>query len=143
MQSATFPNRLGVWGWLGGGRWGYERYLYALHRITGLGLLTYFLMHIFVTSARIWGPAAWGEMMARVHGLFFQLGEYLVFAAFAFHAVNGIRLGLIELGLMVGRPIEPVYPYATSVGKQRPLAIVVMLVAFGIAVWGGLDLFVL
>ena len=30
-------NRLGIWGWLGGGRWGWERYLYTLHRVTGLG----------------------------------------------------------------------------------------------------------
>jgi len=35
-------NRLGLWGWIGGGRWGAERYAYILHRITGLGHLFYF-----------------------------------------------------------------------------------------------------
>lgn len=137
MESRAHPNRLGIWGWLGGGRWGYERYLYALHRVTGLGLLLYFILHIFVTAARVNGPDAWQRSMASVTGPLFKLGEYLVFAAFAFHAVNGIRLGIIELGFGVGRPIEPVYPYATSVGGQRPLAVVVLLIAAGLALWGG------
>jgi len=139
MESRAHPNRLGIWGWVGGGRWGFERYLYALHRLTGLGLLAYFLLHIFVTSARIFGSEAWTAAMNRVSGPFFRFGEYLVFAAFAFHAVNGIRLGMIELGFWVGRPIEPVYPYATSVGRQRPLALAVMVLAGLIAIWGGVD----
>ncbi len=137
------PNRLGIWGWLGGGRWGAERYLYALHRVTGLGLLAYFLLHIFVTSARAFGETAWQQSMARVTGTFFTLGEYAVFVAFAFHAINGIRLVLIELGFGVGKPIEPVYPYRTSVDVQRPLAVVVMLVAAVLVVLGGLDFFVI
>jgi len=141
MESRAHPNRLGIQGWVGGGRWGFERYLYTLHRLTGLGLLTYFLLHIFVTSARAFGPSAWKEMMEAVEGPFFKAGEYLVFAAFAFHAVNGIRLALIELGFAVGRPIEPIYPYATSVGRQRPLAIAVMLIAGVLAVWGGYNFF--
>jgi succinate dehydrogenase/fumarate reductase cytochrome b subunit len=70
-----------------------------------------------------------------------QLGT--VFAAFAFHAVNGIRLGLVELGFAVGKPIEPVYPYRTSLDVQRPLAVGVMVVAALVAVLGGLDFFVL
>jgi len=143
LQNKGRPNRLGIWGWLGGGRWGWERYLYALHRLTGLGLLAYFLLHIVVTSARALGEQSWIASMARVTGPVFVIGEYLVFAAFAFHAANGVRLAIIELGFGVGRPIEPVYPYRTSVDVQRPLAIAVMVVAAVVAVIGGLDFFVL
>ena len=143
LQNKGRPNRLGVWGWLGGGRWGWERYLYTLHRVTGLGLLTYFLMHIILTSTRALGRQPWENAMASVTGPVFTLGEYLVFAACAFHAVNGIRLGLVELGFAVGKPIEPVYPYRTSVDVQRPLAVGVMVVAALVAVLGGLDFFVL
>jgi succinate dehydrogenase / fumarate reductase cytochrome b subunit len=132
-------NRLGIWGWLGGGRWGAERYLYTLHRLTGLGILAYFLLHIFVTAARAFGADAWTVSIGRVTGTIFTIGEYLVFAAFAFHAVNGVRLFLIELGWGVGKPIEPIYPYRTSVDVQRPLAIGVMIVAAIIAVLGGID----
>jgi succinate dehydrogenase / fumarate reductase cytochrome b subunit len=73
-----------------------------------------------------------------VSGPFFKVGEFLVFVAFAFHAVNGIRLVIIELGFGVGKPIEPVYPYRTSVDVQRPLAIGVLLAAAILVVLGGL-----
>lgn len=132
------PNRLGLTGWLGGGRWGFERYLYTLHRVTGLGLLTYFVLHIGVTSSRAFGESAWAAAMGRVKGPLFTVGEYLVFAAFAFHAVNGIRLALVELGFAIGKPIEPVYPYRTSVDEQRPLAIGAMILAAILAIVGGI-----
>lgn len=137
------PNRLGVAGWVGGGRWGIERYLYTLHRVTGLGLLAYFLAHIVVTSSRAFGPEAWQRAMGTVSGPVFVAGEFLVFAAFAFHALNGVRLALVELGWVIGKPIEPVYPYRTSVDEQRPLALVVMVLAGLLVVAGGLDFFVL
>lgn len=135
-DSKHHPNRLGLWGWLGGGRWGMERYLYALHRVTGLGLLFYFLLHIVVTSSRALGADAWNRAMEAVTGELFELGEYLVFLAFAFHAANGIRLALLELGFAVGAPIEPVYPYRTSVHVQRPLALGALALAAVLAAIG-------
>ncbi len=143
LESKGRPNRLGIWGWLGGGRWGAERYLYTLHRLTGLGLLAYFLLHIVVTSARALGPTRWAQAMGAVSGSLFKVGEYLVFLAFAFHAVNGIRLGIIELGFGVGRPIEPVYPYRTSLNVQRPIAIGVLVLAAVLVVMGTLNFWVL
>ncbi len=121
-------NRLGVWGWLGGGRWGIERYAYILHRLTGLGILLYLLMHTVVTSLRVRNIYLWTEG-GFFHQPIFRLGEFCVVAAFAFHAFNGIRLVLVELGFAVGKPIEPIYPYKTSVGVQRPLLIAVMVLA--------------
>jgi succinate dehydrogenase / fumarate reductase cytochrome b subunit len=131
-------NRLGLWGWLGGGRWGVERYAYALHRLTGLGILFYFMMHVVVTSLRAWGIYLWVE-----GGLFdrpvFKFGEFLVFAAFAYHAFNGMRLVLVELGVAVGKPIEPVYPYKTSLNVQRPLLVVMMILAAVFLAVGGYE----
>jgi len=137
------PNRLGIRGWVVGGRWGLERYLYTLHRLTGLGLLAYFLLHIVVTSSRAISPESWKASMDSVTGPLFTIGEFLVFVAFAFHAINGIRLVLVELGWAVGKPIEPVFPYKTSVDFQRPLAIGAMILAVIVMVLGGLDFFVL
>ena len=131
-------NRLGLWGWLGGGRWGVERYAYILHRVTGLGILFYFLMHIFVTSLRARGVYHWVE-----GGFFdqpvFKIGEYLVFVAFAYHALNGVRLVLVELGFAVGKPIEPIYPYKTSLNVQRPLLIVMMILTAILVAVGGYE----
>jgi succinate dehydrogenase / fumarate reductase, cytochrome b subunit len=141
LENKGRPNRLGLKGWLTGGRWGVERYLYTLHRVTGLGLLTYFVLHILVTSARAFGQASWESAMSSVGGPVFRIGEYLVFTAFAFHAVNGIRLFLVELGIGIGRPIEPVYPYRTSVDVQRPLAVGAMILAAVLAIVGGIGFF--
>jgi succinate dehydrogenase / fumarate reductase cytochrome b subunit len=137
IESKGRPNRLGIVGWLGGGRWGFERYLYTLHRVTGLGLLLYFVLHIVVTSSRAFGEEAWNRAMGAVTGPLFTVGEFLVFAAFAFHAANGVRLVLVELAIGIGGPIEPVYPYRTSVHEQRPLAVAVMVVAAALAAVGG------
>jgi succinate dehydrogenase / fumarate reductase cytochrome b subunit len=141
MSAAHHPNRLGLRGWVGGGRWGVDRYLYTLHRVTGLGLILYFVLHIIVTSARAFGQETWDDVMGRVSGPLGLAGEYLVFLAFAFHAVNGIRLVLVELGFGLGPPEEPIFPYKTSVQRQRPLALLVLLVAAVLAVWGGYDFF--
>jgi succinate dehydrogenase / fumarate reductase, cytochrome b subunit len=143
LDTKGHPNRLGIWGWLGGGKWGPERYLYTLHRLTGLGLLAYFLMHILLTASRAFGQASWQAAMNRVAGPVFVAGEFLVFAAFVFHALNGIRLVLVELGLATGRAIEPVYPYRTSVHVQRPLSIIVMVLAVIVVIAGGADFFLL
>lgn len=137
-----YPNRLGIKGWITGGRWGPDRYLYTLHRLTGLGLLVYFLAHIVVTSSRAFGQEAWNAAMGAVSGPIFLVGEYLVFLAFAFHAVNGLRLALAEVGIGTGSPIEPVYPYKTSLDAQRPWVVVGLLVVAAVVIAGTLDFFV-
>jgi succinate dehydrogenase / fumarate reductase cytochrome b subunit len=120
-----------------------ERYLYSLHRVTGLGLLLYFVLHVILTSSRALGQESWEAAMGMVTGSWiFVLGEYLVFVAFAFHALNGVRLVLLELGIGVGKPIEPIYPYKTSLHVQRPLAVGAMVLTAVLVIVGGLDFFV-
>lgn len=142
LESRGHPNRLGMRGWLFGGRWGPDRYLYSLHRITGLGLLLYFVMHVVLTSSRALGQSPWEEAMGRVSGPLFVFGEYLVFVAFAFHAVNGLRLVFAEIGFGVGKPIEPIYPYRTALNEQRPIVVLAMILVALLVVVGGLDFFV-
>ena len=137
MANKQFDNHLGIVGWLGGGRWGVDRYLYILHRLTGLGLLLFFMMHIFASSVRISGPESWMAAMKVLKNPIFKLGEFCVFVLFAFHALNGIRLIFIELGLAVGRAEEPVYPYKSSLNNQRPLMVIVMLIAAIVIIAGG------
>jgi succinate dehydrogenase / fumarate reductase cytochrome b subunit len=140
-RAKTYPNRLGLKGWLGGGRWGIERYLFTLHRITGLGLVLYFLLHIVITSSRALGQDWWDRAMGTVSGTIFLIGEYLVFVAFAFHAANGIRLVLIELGILTGKAEEPIYPYRSSLNVQRPYMIILMVIVAVVVVVGGYDFF--
>jgi succinate dehydrogenase / fumarate reductase cytochrome b subunit len=138
-----YDNHLGIIGWVLGGRWGIERYLYIIHRITGLGLLIFFLLHIFESSLRIFGAQTWTRTMEIMEHPVFKVGEFLVIICFAFHALNGIRLILLELGVAVGKAEEPVYPYRSSLNTQRPLMLVVMVVCAIFIVIGGYDLFFL
>ena len=134
-------NNLGLLGWLSGGRYGAERYAYSLHRLSGLGILAYFLMHIFVTGSRVNGRAQWDQTMGFFGSPFFKVGEFMVYLAFAYHAVNGIRLVLVELGYMVGRPGLPSYPYHYSTLRQRPLLVAVMVLAAVLMIIGGADFY--
>lgn len=138
----SYPNKLGLTGWAFRGRWGVDRYLYTLHRITGLGLLAYFLIHLVVTTSRVFGPEAWAEWMEMFAESWIGYGEYFVFVAFAFHAINGVRLVILEMFGGVGKPIEPIYPYKTSLNTQRPLMVIVLLIVAILIVIGSYDFFV-
>lgn len=134
-------NRLGFWGWLGGGRYGLDRYAYSLHRLTGLGILAYFIMHIFVTAQRLNGEEQWERTMAFFGNPVFKVGEFLVVLAFAFHAINGIRLVCVELGWLIGKPGVPSFPYSYSTLRHKPIFVVAMIIAAALMIVGGVDFY--
>ena len=136
-----FPNRLGLWGWLGGGRFGLERYAYSLHRLTGIVLVLYLPLHLYVTSVRLQGEAAWENLMARFNTPLMHVMEFLLFGAFLFHGLNGLRLFFTELGFFIGKAGHPEPPYRTSIHRQRPVFIVAMLLAGAFFVLGAVDFF--
>jgi succinate dehydrogenase / fumarate reductase cytochrome b subunit len=114
------PHYLGAGGWVWAGNYKLERYLYILHRVTGLGILLFLLFHLIVTTFfRIQGQAVWDSAMRFLSNPLFKTGEYLVAVAFVYHALNGLRLILQELGFMMGKPIPPIYPYSDSLRKKR------------------------
>ena len=137
----SYPNRLGVKGWVYGGRYTFERYLYLGHRLSGLGLIAYMVLHILETANRLRGEQAWAGLMALFASPPFKVIEYLLFAAAVFHALNGLRLLLTELGFFLGKPKEPIYPYSTSVMRHRPLTYVIMALAGLIMLLGGSSFF--
>ena len=138
---APRPNRLGIRGWMFAGRYSIERYLYALHRLTGIGLILYLLLHILETGQRMAGEATWSALMALFGTPLYKVLEYALFAAFVFHALNGVRLLFTELGFFLGRPAHPVYPYPSSIRRHRPLTLALMILAALVLVLGGSSLF--
>ena len=137
----AYNNRLGLKGWVYAGKYTFERYLYLAHRLTGLGLIAYLLLHVIETANRMRGEQAWAGLMGLFTSPLFKLIEYALFAAAVFHAMNGVRLLLTELGFFLGKPKEPVYPYSSSVKRVRPLTILIMVLAGLIIVFGGASLF--
>lgn len=137
----TNPNRLGVKGWVYAGKYSFERYLYLGHRLSGLGLIAYMVLHIIETANRIRGEHAWAELMALFASPPFRVIEFLLFAMAVFHAMNGVRLLLVELGFFLGKPKEPIYPYSTSVLRHRPLTYVMMIITLVVIVLGSSSMF--
>ena len=141
-KDLSYKNNLGLIGWLWAGNYGIERYLYILHRLTGLGILLYFFLHIFVSSLKIFGPGPWEAAMGTVENPIFKFGEYLVFVAFIFHGLNGIRLVFQELGLGLGKPTPPIFPFTDSIHKYRYYVWIVIVLFFIAAAIAFFDMFI-
>lgn len=129
------PNSPGARGWVWAGNYRLERYLYLMHRITGLGILFFFVIHLVITTVfRIQGQNVWEAAMRLLHNPVLKFGEYLVVLAFIIHGLNGIRLTLQELGFALGRPAPPIYPYRDALSKKRPLINILIIIAAVLAI---------
>ncbi len=111
-----------------------ERIGMMIHRATGVGLLIYLVFHLVVTNAILGGRVFFADVMGTLSNPLTHLGEIVVVAAVAFHGINGIRLVLIGLGVISGRPHRPDFPYkAPSLNKAEKGA---LWTAFGVGVLG-------
>jgi succinate dehydrogenase / fumarate reductase cytochrome b subunit len=81
----NYKKHSGSWAWI-------------LHRITGLGLTFYILLHIIALTGLLKGEAAFNAEMKFFTSPFFLFGEWLLGTLVVFHAVNGIRIVLVDLG---------------------------------------------
>jgi len=72
---------------------------HALHRISGLALIVYLSMHIWVIHHIQKGEAAYDSLMRALSTFPFRVGEALLLAAILFHSINGVRLVLMDSGL--------------------------------------------
>ncbi|HEY4715875.1 MAG TPA: hypothetical protein VII00_02095 [bacterium] len=142
MEKTAKGNCLGIFGWFYAGKYQIERYAYIFHRLSGLAILLYLFMHIYVTGFRIHGREAWEGVMSKVGEPIFHLGEYMLFIAVAFHALNGIRLIFQGLGLFLPKPASPVYPYKPALARVRIFFYLLMFISLVLMFIGGLDFFV-
>ncbi len=69
---------------------------WLLRRISGLALVLYLFMHIWVIGSANSGQAAFNARIASVSTPIFKLFEVALLAAVVYHALDGIRLLLIH-----------------------------------------------
>ena len=69
---------------------------YWVHRITGIGLSLYLIMHFFVLSSAISGPEQFTKRMQSVQSPFFAVLEILLLAGVFYHMLNGLRITLVD-----------------------------------------------
>ena len=133
-------NNLGIAGWIWAGNYKLERYLYILHRVTGLGLILFGIFHLTATTIfRVQGVAVWKDTMAFLDNPLFRAGEFLVVVAFAFHALNGLRLIIQELGFALGKPIPPIYPFKDAPRRKRLLTLIIMAAVMVLVIFFFID----
>ena len=129
MEVADRNNREGMKAWLNPGRYGWERVSYWLQRLTGVGLLAYFVGHIYETSSLTQGPDAWAAMLELTQTLMGHLILLLVIGMSAYHSANGIRLIFTHGGKWLGKPGRPDYPYdAVSLNYRQKSGIWIALI---------------
>ena len=71
---------------------------WILHRVTGVGITVYLLIHILTVSNLLKGETAFNKAMETVQQPIFILGEIALLGAIVFHALNGIRILIIDFG---------------------------------------------
>lgn len=74
---------------------------FLLHRITGLGLVFYLFLHIWVISSSLGGPKSFDRMLAFFQTPFFIILDLVLLAAILYHGFNGVRIILFDFGVGV------------------------------------------
>jgi succinate dehydrogenase / fumarate reductase cytochrome b subunit len=72
---------------------------FALNRLTGLGLVLYLFLHLVVLSLLLRGPEAWDQFVAIAKTPLFLLFDVVLIFGLLFHALNGIRVALVGMGV--------------------------------------------
>ena len=80
---------------------GYHKYpggwAWIFHRLSGIGLTAYIILHIYALSTLQRGKDAFNEEMALFQSPPFLILEWLLGALVFYHALNGIRIVLVDL----------------------------------------------
>jgi len=132
-------NKEGIKGMANPTRYGIERVAYWLMRLSGIGLLAYFVGHIYETSNILRGEVGWQEMLAMTQTTEGHIILTLVIGMCVFHTVNGIRVMFAHGGIGVGKPARPDYPYTPmSQNARNKITIYSAIVLSALAMMYGL-----
>ena len=66
-------------------------FAWILHRLTGL----YLILHVWGLKSMT-DPDAYNYLITKYHGPLFKLGEFFLLGAVIYHALNGLRIVLID-----------------------------------------------
>ena len=80
---SLYKGREGQWSWIA-------------HRVTGVAIILFLFAHIVDTAVVGWGPQAYNKVVAVYHNPFIRLLELGLVAAVIYHALNGIRIMIID-----------------------------------------------
>jgi succinate dehydrogenase / fumarate reductase cytochrome b subunit len=77
---------------------GLGMWAFAAHRITGIGLVAYLLLHLLVLSILAQGPTGWDSFVALARTPVFLALDVVLIAGMLIHGLNGVRVALTGMG---------------------------------------------
>jgi succinate dehydrogenase / fumarate reductase cytochrome b subunit len=83
-RGTLYRGREGMWSWV-------------LHRITGVAIFFFLLVHVLDTALIRVSPAAYDAVIGTYKNPIMGLGEIVLVAAITYHAFNGLRIILVDL----------------------------------------------
>jgi succinate dehydrogenase / fumarate reductase cytochrome b subunit len=97
-------------------KWKYSGMLaFVIQRVTGLGLLFYLFLHVH-TIHMLREPDKFQAALDQFGQPLFKLGEILLLLTVILHALNGIRITMVDLGVGLDRQRQMFWYFAIGVG---------------------------
>lgn len=79
-------------------RWQLGFWAFLFMRISGLALALYLLMHLYVLTNLLEGPATFNQIMKMMQNPLVKFLELVLLGGVVYHAVNGIRVLWVDFG---------------------------------------------
>ena len=81
-------------------RGGVGQLSFLLHRLTGLGILLFLVIHVVDTSTVFFFPALYPDAIAIYRSVPFMISEVFLVFSVIYHGVNGARIAIFDLYLV-------------------------------------------
>ncbi|HWK88432.1 MAG TPA: succinate dehydrogenase, cytochrome b556 subunit [Longimicrobium sp.] len=111
-QALRYKGRLGMWSWM-------------LHRVTGLGILAFLVLHVVDTAIVVYWPGLYDHALDLYRHPLFRVAELAIFFAVLFHALNGLRIIVQDFW-----PIAMMHQRRLALGASVLTAVLILPVAW-------------
>jgi succinate dehydrogenase / fumarate reductase cytochrome b subunit len=105
---------------------------HLVQRVTGLLLLFYLFLHVHTIRQLSEGPVAFNQAIGEFKSPFFKLLEIALLGTVILHALNGVRITLIDLGVGHKRQRQLFWAWSIGLGALVFLAGAIPLFLFSV-----------
>ena len=113
-------------------RWRYAGHVaFWIQRVTGVALLGYLILHVH-TIRELNDPKTFDAALRTFGAPLFKLGEIALLGTVILHALNGIRLTLVDAGVGLGRQRQMFWILVVGLGLIVFLAGAIPMFIYGI-----------
>jgi succinate dehydrogenase / fumarate reductase cytochrome b subunit len=107
---------------------------WLFHRISGLGILLFLLLHIVDITLLGFGPTVYNDSIAIFSTWYIRIASLFLIAAVLYHAYNGVRIILVDFWPKGGVKYQRAMFYTVlvvTVASWVPFAVFIVAPIFG------------